>query len=274
MKRRNLSVAALAVASTLSTLSTSSTALAGPLPARDTADVGRKGDWSIGVFDPIKVAVHDGVELKGPSLLLVVAPSLTVRAAHFELFGFRFTGEYGLSTPSPLMHLLNGYVTPSWAKGGGTVGWFLVPSVGLVATRGNRYSRTLTFSAEIAAGIPLTRDTTTAPAGVAPYDDLLSPLYGHVRVRLLGSYDARLALDWLRGRAWLAMSLHGTTYDSPSPVALNAGLSLDLAVGKYSRFTLGVQWWNADTRAIDLNTHAHVRSNDFFPTIDFIWAGQ
>jgi hypothetical protein len=263
----------LAAASTVSTLSTSSTAFAGPLPARDTADVGMKGDWSIGVLDPLKIAVHDGIELKGPSLLFLVAPNLTVRVAHFELFGFRFAGEYGISTPSPLMHLLQGYVTPTYAEGGGKVGWFLVPSVGLVATRGNRWSRTLTFSADVAVGIPLTRDTTTAPNGVAPYDDMLSPIYGRVRVRLMSSYDARLCLDWLRGRIWLGMSLHGTTYDSPSPIALNGGLNLDLAVGKQSRFTLGMMWWNADTRAIDRATHAHVRSNDFLPTIDFIWAG-
>jgi hypothetical protein len=32
-------------------------------------------------------------------------------------------------------------------------------------------------------------------------------------------------------------------------------------------------WWNSDSRAIDYRTHQHVRSNDFFPTIDFIWAG-
>ena len=256
----------------LAVLLAASSALADPLPARDTADVGKKGDWSIGVFDPFKIAVHDGVELKGPSLLFLVAPNVTVRVAHFEAFGFRFAGEYGVSTPSPLMHLLQGYLTPTYADGGGAVGWFLVPSVGLVATRGNRLSRTLTFSADIAAGIPLGRDTSTAPSGVAPYDDMLSPIYGRVRFRVGGSYDARL-FNWLRARAWLGMSLHGTSYDSPSPVAFTGSLSLDLAVGKSSRFTLGVLWWNADTHAIDLANHSRERSNDFFPTIDFIWAG-
>jgi hypothetical protein len=273
MKRSHLVAVLCAAASTLSTASTSSTAFAEPLRARDTADVGMKGDWSIGIFDPLKIAVHDGIELKGPSLLFLIEPNLTVRVAHFDLFGFRFAGEYGVSTPSPLMNLLQGYVTPTYAKGGGKVGWFLVPSVGLVATRGNRASRTLTFSADVAVGIPLTRDTTTAPNGVAPYDDLLSPIYGRVRVRLQASYDAGLCLDWLRGRIWTAVSLHGTTYDSPSPIAINAGLNFDVAVGKQSRVTLGVMWWNADTQEMDMKTHAHVRSNDFFPTIDFIWAG-
>jgi len=171
-----------------------------------------------------------------------------------------------------LLHVLQGFVTPSYSFGGGQVGWSLVPSVGLVATHGERSERTLTFNADVAMGIPLTGDTTTAPSGVAPYDDLLSPIYGRARFRLGATYDASL-LEWLRVRGSLGMSVHGTSDDDPSPVAFNATLGFDLAVGKRSRFTLGVLWWNADTRAIDLATHEHKRSNDFFPTIDFIWAG-
>ena len=220
----------------------------------------------------MKIAVHDGVELKGPSLLFLVDPNLTVRVAHFEAFGFRFAGEYGVSCPSVLLHELQGFLSPSYADGGGTVGWALVPSVGILASYGERTERVLTLSADVAFGIPLTRDDTTAPGGVAPYDDLFSPIYGKVRGRLSVTYDARL-LDWLRARGSFGVSLHGTTQDSPSPMALNATLGFDVAIGKQSRFTIGAMWWNADTGAIDLATHKHIRSNDFFPTIDFIWAG-
>jgi hypothetical protein len=109
--------------------------------------------------------------------------------------------------------------------------------------------------------------------GVTPVAELFAPVFTGFRGRLKVSYDARLGLDWLRGRLFLGMNLHGTNVDYPSPVTVNGGGGFDVAVGKYSRFTLGFIWWNADTRAIDPKTHKGVRSNDVYPTIDFIWAG-
>ncbi|MBI5544990.1 MAG: hypothetical protein HY901_13955 [Deltaproteobacteria bacterium] len=246
-----------------------SSARAEPLLSRDTADVGSAGSYSIGVFNPLKVAVSDGVELQAHPLLFFVAPNLTVRIAQGELGGFRLASEYGLWCPTPLMRLTQGFLFPTWDHGSGEVGWSLVPQAGLVATRGHRASRTLTLAADIAVGIPLTRDDLTAPGGIAPLDDWLAPVTTGFRARLNVAYDVSL-VSWLRGRAYLGLSLHGK---NPSPVAFSGGLSLDLAVGRNSRFTLGMMWWNADTREMDLRTHQHVRSNDFFPTLDFIWAG-
>lgn len=249
-----------------------SVARAEPLPARDLADVHAPGGYSVGILSPLKVGLHDGLELQTHPLVFFVSPNAVVRVAHGALLGFRFTGEYGLSLPTPAMKLSQGYLFPAWEEGGGEVGWFLVPRVGLVATRGDPASRTLTLRADVAVGVPLTKSDATAPGGVAPLDDLFAPVFAGFRTRVGVSYDARL-VDWLRVRAGVGVSLHGTTPEMPSPVAFNAGLGLDLAVGKRSRFTLGVVWWNADTRAIDARTHERVRSNDFLPTLDFIWAG-
>ncbi|HEY3445554.1 MAG TPA: hypothetical protein VGK67_04275 [Myxococcales bacterium] len=250
-------------------LDASADALKRPLPARDTADVGLKGEYSVGVFNPLKVALVDGVELQLQPLLFFVAPNVLFRVAHGEMGGFRWASEYGVYCPTPLMKLTQGYAIPTWSKGGGQVGWLLVPSVGIAGTYGKRTESTLTFAADLTVGIPLTHNDATGAGSIAPLDDLLSPVTTGLRLRVNATYDLSL-LTWLRARAYLGLSLHGK---NPSPITMTGGGSLDFAVGRYSRFTLGFMWWNSDSNAIDYATHQHVRSNDFFPTIDFIWAG-
>ncbi|MGC4120856.1 MAG: hypothetical protein QM765_41020 [Myxococcales bacterium] len=237
--------------------------------ARDTADVGRPGEYSIGIFNPLKVGVADGVELQVQPLLFFVAPNVLFRVAHGEVGGFRWASEWGAYCPTPLMKLTQGYAFPTWAKQGGQIGWFLVPSAGIVGTYGERTGSTLTFNADLTVGIPLTHNDATGPGSIAPVDDLLAPVTTGMRFRAQATYDLAL-LSWLRARMYLGVSLHGK---NPSPITMNGGGAFDFAVGKYSRVTLGFMWWNSDSGAIDYRTHQHVRSNDFFPTIDFIWAG-
>lgn len=241
----------------------------GPLLARDTADVGAPAQYQVGVFNPLKVGLVDGLELQTQPLLFFVSPNAVFRVRHGEIAGFRFVGEYGIYCPTPAMMLLQGWLFPTWSQGGGKVGWWLVPSAGLAVSRGNRLSRVLTFNLDVAAGIPLTRHDLTPLSGVAPLEDLFAPVTSGFRTRFNVTYDAAL-LPWLRARAYLGLSVHGA---NPSPVGFNGGAGFDVAVGKQSRFTLGFLWWNADTGAIDETTHERYRNNDFFPTLDFIWAG-
>lgn len=247
-------------------------ALAEPLPARDTADVGRAGQYSVGVFAPLTVAVRDRLELQAYPLLFFISPNAVLRLGYGELLGFRLAEELALSCPTPAMRLLQGTLFPSFTQGGGRVGWVAVPRIGLVASRGDRASRVLTLSADVALGLTLSRNDATAPSGVTPLVELFAPVYAGFRARLGATYDVRL-LDWLRARAFLGVSLHGVNADYPSPVAFNAGAGFDVAVGKHSRFAVGFLWWNADTHAIDPKSFARLRSNDVYPTIDFIWAG-
>ena len=240
-----------------------------PLPARNTADVGKKGSYSIGVFNPLTVALVDGLELQTQPLLFFISPNVLFRVDHGKVGDLRIAGEYGVYCPTPAMKLAQGWLFPTWGKSGNQVGWFLVPSVGIVGTVGEQKGSTFTLAMDLTVGIPLTRNDTTSIVGIAPLDDLFAPVTTGYRYRATATYDLSL-LTWLRARAYLGLSLHG---NNPSPITMTGGGSLDFAVGKYSRFTLGFMWWNADTQAMDQKTHAHVRSNDVFPTIDFIWAG-
>jgi len=240
------------------------------LPARDTADGGPKGSWSVGLFNPGRYALTDGIELQAHPLVFFVAPNAVVRIAHAELAGFRLTGEYGLSGPTPAMRLSQGFLFPAWDRSPEKrIGWFVVPRAGLVASRGALSSRVLTFRADVAYGVRLSRNDATPLGGVAPLDLLFAPVLSTYRARAGVVYDVGLSNRFrLRGEADLW--LHG---EQPSPVTVSAGLGLDIGIGDSSRLTFGLMWWNADTNAIDYETHERVRSNDFLPTLDFIWAG-
>ena len=64
------------------------------------------------------------------------------------------------------------------------------------------------------------------------------------------------------------------------PIILTAHVGLDIAVFKHSRIALGVLWANYDQGATAVGTdkdgfaeRVRTRSNNFLPTLDFIWGG-
>jgi hypothetical protein len=247
-------------------------ASAEPFAARETAAVGKKGDYSVGVIAPLTLAVADGFELRAHPLLFFVSPNLDVRKSHWESGLWQVAGEYGISVPTPVLKLTQSFLFPVE----GTVGWFLVPHVGGVASRGDLNSDVLSISADLAVGIPLTRSNwgppgqAVVPLGAPPFlETELAPITTGYRFRLGGIYDYRLSESW-RLRGYADVFVHGA---NPSPVTVRAGAAVELRVGKMSRVTAGAVWWNADQQAIDTKTWQHVRSNDFLPTLDFIWAG-
>ena len=103
----------------LALVSTSAFADSETLSPRLTADVAPRGGWSVGIFNPLRIAVTDSIELEAHPLLIAVSPHLGVRQKLWSHpSGWRVTGAYGISVPTPALRLtppfgLGSYFTPS-----------------------------------------------------------------------------------------------------------------------------------------------------------------
>lgn len=266
-------------------------ALADPLPARDTADVGKKGSWSVGVFNPLRIAVHDRVELQANPLLFFVAPHLDARFALVQS-QVRLTGEVGFSVPTFGMRLMKGYFFPEWASTENNIGWMLVPRVGLMLS-GDAFAHDVwTLRADAAFRVALGPNSATPlNSFLVPLDLLLAaPLtgfssrvggaYDHAfneRLRLRGEFN--LYVTGPQGNLVVSGNDVGPLAEL-SPLIVTAHVGLDIAVFQQSRITVGVLWANADQGAMAVKTSSdgfservRVRSNNFLPTLDYIWAG-
>lgn len=267
---------ALLAAAFAATLLLASASSAEPFPARDTARVLPDGKWRAGLIAPLEVGLGHGMELS-TSLVpwFLLAPNGAIRIELGQLGAATVSGEYGLSLPTGAMHVLKGYVFPSFARGGGEIGWSLVPTAGLRISAGERH--VLTGSLETAFGIPLGPTDLEPLDTYAPIELLFAPALTGYRVRLGGLYDHAF-LDWLRGRAGVAGYLVGkSAYPPRSPLYFSAELALEVALGKHVRVALGAIYYNYDQRETVLENGADgrlhrvsVRSNDFFPTLDLI----
>lgn len=269
----------------------STLAFAQPLPARDTADVGARGSWSVGVFNPLRIAVHEGIELQTHPLLFFVAPNVDARFALVRS-PLRLTAEAGLSMPTLAMRLAKGYLFPSWDASEDDIGWMLIPRAGLLLSGNVLEHDVWTLRADAAFRVALSPNSAT-PLNffVTPLDLVLAaPLTGF-RSRVGGAYDHAFT-ERLRLRGELNLYVTGSQghlivsgrdvgpIAAVSPLVLTAHLGLDLAVFQHSRITAGVLWANADqgaTRVLEgadgFSERVRVRSNDFLPTLDFIWEG-
>lgn len=234
--------------------------------ARETARVRDRLGYSVGLFEPSKLGVGNGIELQANPLLFLVAPNLDVRVAHLQGAAWALTGEYGAWVPTPALRLTKGFLFPSQGK---EVPWFVVPHAGLRASFGQVESHVFTLMADVAFGIPLSKSQLT-PMGAWPVLEVqLAPIYGGVRGQVGMLYDYKVSNVFrLRGYADAYVQRA-----SPSVLTLRGGLNVDIRLGKMSRVSLGGLWWNADQHAVDPQTFQRVRSNDFLPTVDFIWAG-
>lgn len=277
-----------------------SAALATPRPARDTADVGNSGSWSVGIFNPLRVSFHNRFELQANPVLFFVAPHLDARFAilkppvvNGELpMGVRLTAEAGLLMPTFGMRLMKGFFFPSWETSANDIGFMLIPRVGLLVSGDFFTNDVLTFRVEGALRIPMGPNSATPMNSfLAPLEILFAaPLTGFLG-RLGGAYDHAFG-DRLRLRGELNLYVTGQQGNlnvdgvsiggiAPiSPFIFTAHLGLDLAVYKYSRITVGALFANYDqgatqvvTRADGFSERVRVRSNNILPTLDFIWSG-
>lgn len=272
-------------------LLTSSLALAAPRPARDTADVGQQGSYSVGLFNPLRIAIVNGVELEAHPLAFFVAPNVNAR---FRLLGgpIRIAAEAGLSLPTFAMRLTKGFLFPSWETSTNDIGWMLVPRVGALIS-GTVFEHSVwTARADGAFRVPLGPNSATQlNSFLAPLDILFAaPLTGFC-ARVGGAYDHALGETFrLRGEANLFVTgpqgnlvAGGTSMGPIAPVSqliVTAHVGLDIAVFKQSRITVGALWANYDQGqsvvvkgADGFSDRVRVRSNNFLPTLDFIWAG-
>lgn len=275
-------------------------AVADPRPARDTADVGNKGAWSVGVFNPLRYSLHNRFELQMHPALFFVAPHIDARFAVLKEtaesgrypFGVRLTAEAGLLYPTLGMRLAKGFLFPAWSTSTNDIGHMLIPRVGLVISGDFFKYDVLTFRIDGWLRIPMGPNSATPlNSFLAPLDILFAaPLTGFLG-RFGGAYDHafgdRLRLR-LEANVYLTGSqgnLHVGAQDvgpiaSIDPWIVTAHLGLDIAVFKHSRVSVGVYFANYDQGATELKTGAdgfsertRVRSNNFLPTIDYIWAG-
>lgn len=277
-----------------------SAAFATPRPARDTADVGNAGSYSVGVFNPLRIAFHNRFELQANPLLFFVAPHLDARFAILkppvapgELpMGARLTAEAGLLMPTYGMRLMKGFFFPSWATSANDIGFMLIPRLALLFSGDLFTNDVLTFRLDAAMRIPMGPNSATPMNSfLAPLEILFAaPLTGFCG-RVGGAYDHAFGDRFrLRGEVNLyltgqqgTLSVDGVDVGAIaaiSPFIFTAHLGLDIAVFKYSRITLGALFANYDqgatqvvTRADGFSDRVRVRSNNILPTLDFIWAG-
>lgn len=231
------------------------------LEARETARVLPARTWRVGVFNPLQIGLGGGFEVQTHPLVFFVSPNVVLRKQALDTAGWTLSGELGLSVPTFAFQLLRGYLFPTNAE----IGWMVVPRLGAFASFGEQHVTTI--SADFAFRIGITEGEVGPLDTYAPLEMLTSPALGGYRLRVGGAYDHSL-LQWLRARAYADGFLHGAT-EGPG-ITVRAGVGLDLAVGDSGRFTLGAIWWNSDQGAHEEQGNFQ-RSNDFYPTVDFLW---
>lgn len=275
-------------------------AFANPRPARDTADVGNTGSYSVGLFNPLRVSFHNRFELQANPLWFFIAPHLDARFAILKEpveggqppTGVRLTAEAGLLMPTFAMRLMKGFFFPTWATSSNDVGFMLIPRVGLLMSANFFTHDVLTLRLDGSMRIPMGPNSATQlNSFVAPLDLLFAaPLTGFLG-RAGAAYDHAFG-EVLRLRGEVNFYVTGTqgnlvvdgTNLGPvagvSPYIVTAHVGLDIAVFKYSRITVGALWANYDrgetavvTNSDGFSDRVRVRSNNFLPTVDFIWAG-
>ena len=262
-------------------ITTAALAVAGSVDPQNTAAVGEHR-YRVGVFSPLTVRLGEQLELQGHPLLFLVSPNALLRVGlAARPAGWDIATEYGLSIPTVMMRLSQGYLFPSWERGGGTIGWTAAPRAGVLFGRMLPAQVALTLKGDLTAGIPITHSDAMPLDAPAPLNVLMAPVLTGVRARV-GALAERPLGARVRVRAYGDLYLHGRTSILQPPAGLRwsnlttrLGIGVDVLLGslRLNRITLGMAWWNSDQHEIDATTFQRVRSNEFWPTLDFVWAG-
>ncbi|MFO0675400.1 MAG: hypothetical protein U0169_02625 [Polyangiaceae bacterium] len=248
-----------------------------PLRAWDTAAVRPKGSGSIGLFAPLRISAKEGLELEThPLFFLVASPNVNLRVRLVDDGRLRLTGEYGLSVPTVAMRLTQGTLFPSWDTSSRRVGWFVVPSVGAALSYGTNHVATVRL--DTAFGIGVGPNDATPLDTVAPLELAFAPALNGFRTRGGLAYDFPIT-TWLRGRVSFDAYYVGRAPDPPkSPFTFATSATLDVRVTARTRLTLGAVWYDHDQRRTVVRTRPDgfaervgVRSDDVYPTGDFVW---
>ncbi|MFH1807978.1 MAG: hypothetical protein ABIJ09_04495 [Pseudomonadota bacterium] len=255
--------------------------------ARETAHLRESWSWSTGVFNPMRLALSDTITVETHPLLdLVGAFNVNVQKLHMQGANWTLTLEGGLSCPTLAFRLTQVMPVaspffPRWTKGGGEIGWVLVPSAGLIWSYGGPREGVWTVRGDVAVGLPIgPSDAYPVDSVFAPLELAFAPALTGLHARVGTGYDYPV-LDWLRLRAQLFGHMtgpHPPGFPQLSPWFIEGYGGVDLGIGDHARVTLGAKWYNWDQHATEVvedkdgrARRQSVRSNDFWPTIDFIW---
>lgn len=255
---------------------------------RETADLLAPGQWSVGVFNPLRYGLTDSIELVGhPLLYLAGTPNAVVRVAHVT-GPIRVTGEYGLSLPTVGARLMKGYFFPSWETSDSNIGWMVVPRAGVVVSGNAATDAVWTARADFAIRVPFgDSDAMPFESFLAPLDLVFAPAMTGWRARVGFGFDKRISAR-LRGHGEINAYATGRNPDGwaqPAdvdgtgvPLYVSAHAGVDVALSTRSRLTFGVLWYNYQQFATKLVTdnngfssYERTRSNNVLPTVDFIW---
>lgn len=247
-----------------------------PFPATSDAGIRPRGSLQIGLVSPIRVGLDRLVELETQlGWWALLSPNVALRLAHLDGDRLRLTSSIGLSTPTPALRLLKGYLLPSWDSSERDAGWFVVPELGLAASTGLRL--VLTLRTSVAVGLGIGENAARPLDTYAPVELVFAPALSGFRVSTTAVGDYRV-LRWLRLR--LELSLHAIGEGDPprSPWIVQGSLAADLALGRSWRLALGVTWYNHDQHAQEVVQgddgrweRRDVRSNDVYPMFDVAW---
>lgn len=257
------------------------------IAARETAYVDPAGTWTTGIFNPLRIGVDDKTSVETHPLMDIIGGfNFAVQSQLMQNDAWVLSYKAGLTIPTMAYRLsqqipLASPFFPTWAKSPRHIGWTLEPSLGLLWSHGQGDAAIWTVRADLTIGMPLElSDAYPVDSMFAPLELLLAPTLTGFRARAGVGYDYPV-LDWLRLRAQGNIYLtgnHPADQAQLSPLFIEGYAGIDIGLGANARMTLGAKWYNWDQHAtevqIDDQNRAQrraVRSNDFYPTVDFIW---
>jgi hypothetical protein len=268
----------------------------GRLNERDSAFAPRKGSWSIGLFNPLKIQVNDDIGIEThPLVALVVAPHIKVWQNMWSKSAMRLQGMYGFTTPSWSLQRnipfgLASYLSPSCqvneAEGDRAPsscqrpGFDFVPQLG-ARLSGEQRDGIWTVEADLAVGFMVT-DGRPAPLDTyAPVEMAYAPstnLYrGHLGFKYSQNLHPRFAMN-VAADLYVTGQADAKVMPEKEPLSFSSQLSFDWATSTHTSLTFGAIMWVSDQRAFALIEDQQgfvqkeaVMSLDLFPTIDFMW---
>ncbi len=248
-------------------------AFANEFAARDTAQVPRVGGWSAGVLHPLRWVPLPNVEFRLHPLVFALAPHASARVSHVRSGAWTLSGDYGLAVPYLAAKALQGHLFPAYERGGGDVGFSLLPSLGALLSH-HSAERVITAKLDVAFRLPIVASDLRPLEAPAPIEMLFAPWLNDYRLRAGGLWDSRVS-PRLRARCYVDVFVHGVDADRDALVldhfTFRTGAGLDVAVSSRWRLAVGVVVWNAQQFAKDDHGRPK-RSTDVLPVLDAIWA--